>query len=271
MISFEYIDRQILARLDAEGTDAYELNLDRIAAVNGAQDLLQSVMTSLFEAKKFSAEALRDLHYNAVYQTNHYGQVTLDLNLNAQTYQAPERFKLWTVVAVHPEFVPQFRDAAPDNDPVRERSKMRPDIRFIAPIKSADRGTFEDWSKRENDVFAPGNSLLTGSLVQYVYFFGSRPMLSSSTNLSQLPLTIRPHVSGTRRLVAIDMLKAPRKVPEMQQGDSTYTTFELEWPESMTELVISLALRFIAFKQGDQTNLAQLTGQEMSMLLSANG
>ena len=42
MIRLSNIDQQVLARLDAEGTDHFELSLDRIPAYRGAQERISS-------------------------------------------------------------------------------------------------------------------------------------------------------------------------------------------------------------------------------------
>ena len=271
MIPFSYIDGQLLARLDANGSDAYDINLDRIKAVNGAQKLILSAISSFMASKKPSAEAVRDLSFTAVFQTSMFGQIDIDslllgIILPIPSWKPPGH-KLWSVLAVYPEFeATGATTIIPDSIPTR--SKIRQDIRFAIPIKSAKHWTDEQWAGVKNDPFAPGNSQFTGSLKEYGYVFGSAPLTTSGTKA--LPLTIVPYVTGVRSLVAVSYLKLPVMVPDMTgETDPLYTQVQLEWPESISELVVAVALRVISYKQGDNSTLGSLSTQEMSILLNA--
>lgn len=274
MIKFSYIDRQLKARLDAEGSDAYDINLDRIPAINGAQHLVQSAVDSLMDRNKYPGELLRDLNYTAVFQTDKFGQVSIDTNLGVSTMPVdlsrPQRAqRLWTVIAVYPEFVPAgTADVIADTTPTK--SRLREDLRFIRPIKAAKRWTQEQWDKIKDDPWAPGNSVLTNSLKEYGYVVSTRP-LTTDRWPSMVNLSIMPHTDGTNKLVAISYLKSPFEVLPMPLGeaDTAYDTVLLEWPESMAELLISVALRVISYKQGDGTTLNALSTQELSMLMNA--
>jgi len=261
----------MLARLDANGTDAYDINLDRIKAVNGAQKLILSAISSFLNRKKPSGEAVRDLKSTAVFQTSQFGQVTLDqLLLGLVNFVPPWQTssqKLWAVLAVYPE----FQSVAPYTitpDAVPTRSIFRGDIQFVKPVKSAKYWTEEEWSGVQNDPFSPGNNLFSGTMKEYGYVFGSSPVIASG--IRPLPLTIVPYTAGVRSIVAITYLRHPNYVPEMTgETDPLYTQVQLEWPESIAELLVAVSLRLISYKQGDNSTLGSLSTQEMSILLNA--
>lgn len=264
MIPFAKVDGQVLARLDAVGTDHYDLSLDRIPAVNGAQYLLQSTLSSLIEGKKFSGEALRDLNSTAVFQTSVYGQIDLDALIGATTSPVPPH-KLWTVIGVYPEFI-SAPPAVIVPDPVDERSRIL-NTRFIRPLKGAKRYTQEQQAQVNTDIFAPGSPKnINPAMQEYGYLFGTKPVTSGSMP----PETVMTVVGGPagRKAVAVSYLRVPKTIPPMaDEQDPLYAGWQIEWPPSMEELIVSAALRIISIKAGDGTTVNTLSAQELNMLL----
>lgn len=273
MIQFSKLDKAVTPRIDEEGTDAHDLNLDRIPAVNAAQRLVQSAVTSLLEAKKFSGEALRDLNWTTVFQTSDKGQVQLDQDLGSipdpNNPQNKTQHRVWSVVAVYPEFESyQPQNLLPMALP--ELSRARADIRFSRPLKAAKRLTQQQWADGTTDIFAPGSDLLTNpALKNYGYLFATRP-LSDQGPTTRPVLTVTGLGPG-RHLVAVSYLKVPAEVPPMPGGtmDPLYGGFQLEWPESMLELLVAVTCRMVTIKQGDGTTVNSLSSEEMNMLLAA--
>lgn len=263
MIKLSHIDQQVLARLDAEGTDHFELSLDRIPAYRGAQERISSILSAGLEAKKFSGEALRDLNYTTVFQTSERGQIDVDSLISLP----PLEHKAWTIVAVHPEFE-SYQEQVIVGDNIPTNSLLRNDIRFVRPIKSAKHYTQEQEAIVRKNVFLPGNEIISGEAKEWGYVFGTKAEATGQ----QVGRTIRimDHPAGTRALVAIAYIKAPNRIPDIpSENDPLYNTYELEWPESMAELIIAVSLRILAMKQGDQTTLYTLNTQEMGLLLGA--
>jgi hypothetical protein len=263
LIRLSHIDQQVLARLDAEGTDHFELSLDRIPAYRGAQERISSILSAGLEAKKFSGEALRDLNYTTVFQTSERGQIDVDSLIALP----PLEHKAWTIVAVHPEFE-SYQEQVLVGDNIPTNSLLRNDIRFVRPLKSAKHYTQAQESAVQKNVFLPGNEVITGEAKEWGFVFGTKAEATGQ----QVGRTLRimDHPAGTRRLVAVSYIKAPARIPDiLSENDPLYDTYELEWPESMSELIIAVSLRILAMKQGDQTTLYGLNTQEMGLLLGA--
>jgi hypothetical protein len=269
MIPYNVHDAQLIARLDAEGTDSYGLNEDRITATNAAQYMLQGALNALVEKNKKLGESLRDLNWTAVFQTSLFGQVDIDTLLNtASINRIPH--KLWTVLAVYPEFESaEAQTLTPD--PISVHSMLRQDVRFTSPIEAAKHYTQQDWANSKKDLFAPGSPLMTNTkLKEYGYHFGTRAVANTGP-VANTTLTVLGTPAGKRQLVAVSYLKVPEAVKTMPllESDPLYTQTKLEWPESMAELLVSLTLRQMTYQVGDQTTLYQLTSEETGLLLNA--
>lgn len=268
MIPFaQAIDVHLLSRLDANGTDAYDLQLDRIRGVNGAQYQLVAAINSMMERSKMTGEALVDLNRTAVFQTSEFGQVAID-DLIAL---APVSQKMWTVLAVYPEFL-SAEPQVVNPDLIPTNSSMRLDVRFIKALKSAKHYTQEQQADVEEDIFAPGNTMVTTpNAKDYGYLYGTK----AETNVGQAAQKMLTVLGGptapARQLVAVSYLKVPALIPATITSElqPEYQTVQLEWPESMAELIITMALRIMAIKTGDGTTQYGLTSQEMAMLLQA--
>ena len=66
-IPYSAIKSAVLAKLDAEGSDYYNDQLDLIPALNLAQSELITALNSKLGAKKFSEEYYRGLIKNRIY------------------------------------------------------------------------------------------------------------------------------------------------------------------------------------------------------------
>lgn len=265
MIAFKDVDQLIVSRTDAEGTDAYDINLDRIPAINGAQHVLTSFLSPMLEARKFSGEALRDLNVTLCYQSTMFAQV--DLAASAPSGQ-PQLFNPWGIIAVYPEFVAAGpMQPVPDN--VDSHTYFRPDIRFVAPTKSAKRYTQEQWAFSGSDPFMQGSPLNTNPHAkEYGYMYGGRA-INPGGPASRPTLSITGLAFGKRHQVAVSFLKTPNDIPQMPLGtaDPLYGTSQLEWPASMQELIATIALGILAIKVGDATTQYTLSEAQKGQLI----
>lgn len=264
MIPLSYADGQVLARLDAVGSDGYDLGTDRIPAFNGAQQLLTATLNAGFDTRKPTGEGLRDLNKTAVFQTSEFGQIAIDQLLDRGSQ------KLWTVIGVHPEFQAAI-DPQLVIDLIPTNSLLRTDIRFVKAIKSAKRITQEEVGMADKDVFSAGNSMIdeTSPDYQYAYYLSGTAFTSVGQNVGTTLSVIR-HNPGTRKLVGVSYLKVPEMVPNMvDELDPLYATTQLEWPDSISELLINLVLKLLAIKTGDNTTQYTLTQNEVGQLLQA--
>lgn len=243
------VDR-INAKLDAEGSDRYLFDKDHKFAINEAMEQLITMFNQAFGENKLTPEALRELVKIKMWQTNMYSRVSM----NPVDMGHP----LWSIIAVYPE--PKVnRGVAGSPEVDQAKSKMRKDISFVSSTKSAKRLTHEEWNQNSENVFMPGNNILQGALKEYAYLdFGDYTSNSYTGLPSKVEITIRPDLP--QKLVGIAYLKYPKQVTVI--GDV------IEFPESLTNLIVDLSLKNMSYKMGDQTSMFQITTQNISTLVN---
>ena len=247
MISAQSVVDRMKSVLDAEGSDRYLFEQDFKPAINSAIDWLVAVFNSAFSDKKLSEEDLRELVKVTIWQSNNYSRIHFNETLLG--------YKIWSILAVIPEPVviplttpPQL--VSPD------KSVFRGDLSFVDSYYSAKRLTIEEWNENRQNVFASGNESLLNGLKTYSYL-GHANYGSSTYNAGGEEIQIRPSVAGN--FVAVTLLKNPSKV--------SLITDNVEFPETIMDLLFQKALNFIAYKQGDQTNLYSVTSQDVNTLV----
>jgi hypothetical protein len=250
-IPVQRIVDQMKSSLDSEGSDRYLFDQDFKPAINFAIDLSVAVFNEAFAENKLSPEQLRELTKVKVWQASGYSRIAYN--------EVDTGHPLWTIVAVFPNITVNksaISGASGDNKSV---SKFRGDVSFIKSGKDAKRLTFEQWNENDDNAFMPGNVVLTGGLQEYAYLDFADYSSTSYTGNNNLPeITIRPDVSG--KLVAIAYLKTPTKVSVI--GDS------VEFPASMFNLIVDMALNFVSVKEGDGASLLQVSDAMVNKLVS---
>jgi hypothetical protein len=233
--------------LDSEGSDRYLFDLDFKPAINLSIKWLVFVFNRAFEENKFSGENLRDLIRTRIWVANNFSRIAFD---NIATGD-----ELWSYLAVHPEPTVYPLGSLPPVLVNDYTSVFLPNISYVSSRYSANKLTVEKWNESRDNIFEPGNSLLTGSLKNYAYL--TEADYSSTTYLQEKEIEVRPDVSG--QFVAMTYLKNPSNV--------ALITDDIEFPSSMTALFVQKALNFISIKQGDQTTLFTTTEMDVARLI----
>lgn len=243
------LNAQILADLDAEGSDRYLFDQDIKPAVNSAIDVVVALFNQAFADDKLSPEQLRELTKVRVWQASQYSRVAYS--------EADNGHPLWTIIAVYPKPVTN-KNASSSSSNIKSFSKLRPDVSFLESFQSAKRLTLEEWNDNTLNVFMPGNTLLSvGGLTEYAYLDFADYSSTSYTGNNNLPeIQIRPAIPG--ELVAISYLKTPNRVSTINDS--------VEFPQSLTRLFVDICLNYISIKQGDSTNLFGITSQNVQRL-----
>jgi hypothetical protein len=249
-IFVQTITKRMAAKLDAEGSDRYMFDQDFKPAINEAIEQVVTIFNQAFGENKLTPEVLRELVKIKVWQTNMYSRVSMN--------PADMGHPLWSIIAVYPE--PKLNKGVSGSLEVdQSKSKIRKDISFISSEKSAKRLTHEEWNQNSKNVFMPGNTILQGELKEYAYLdFGDYTSNSYLGLPSKIEITIRPELK--QKLVAIAYLKYPNQVTLI--GDS------IEFPESLTNLMVDMALKNMSYKQGDSTNLFSVTTQNIATIVN---
>jgi len=247
MISAQSVVDRMKSVLDAEGSDRYLFEQDFKPAINSAIDWLVAVFNAAFSDKKLSEEDLRELVKTTIWQANSFSRI--------QFNETALGYKIWSILAVSPEPT-VFPLATPPQLVSPEKSVFRNDLSFIDSYFSAKRLTIEEWNENRQNVFSSGNESLLNGLKTYSYL-GHGNYSSSSYNAGGEEIQIRPSVAGN--FVGVTVLKNPSKI--------SLVTDNIEFPETIMDLLFQKSLNFIAYKQGDQTNLYSVTAQDVSTLV----
>lgn len=248
MISVQTIVDRIESPLDAEGSDRYRFDNDYKPAINQSVEWLISVFNKAFADKKLTEENLRDLIRTVVYQTSLYSRVKID---NAGMNAA-----VWSLLKVNPEPV-VYPSTATVNVLTNDfDSQFRNDVSFIKSDFSAKRLTSEQWEDKNKNIFQAGNLTLSNDFKQYAYLDYSN-YSSTAYTVDGPEIEINPEIPN--QFVGIQFLKYPTQI--------ALITDNVEFPESLTNLVVQKSLNFISFKQGDQTNLYAVTSRDVQTLV----
>lgn len=250
MIAVQELNDRILSRLDAENSERYLFDQDIKPAVNGAIEMVVTALTQAFAENKLAPEKLSELNKTKVWQANSYSRVAFNAQDVGHT--------MWTLLAIYPKPVINKTSAFIPNIQKNSASKFRPDVTFIRSIKSAKRLTSEEWNENQDNAFMAGNTILSGSLAEYAYLDASDYSSSTYTSsVDKAEYTIRPDVSN--QFVAMNYLKYPTSVSLISDS--------VEFPKSLTEAIVTMALKYIAYKQG-QAPLYSITAQDINGIVS---
>lgn len=249
-ILVQTINDRMLSKLDAEGSERYLFDQDIKPSINTAMESLITMFNAAFAEKKLTPESLREVTKVKVWQANKFSRVSFS--------DADVGGSLWTVLAVFPKpIVNKGVSGSPTTDD--SESKLRGDLSFVSSEKSAKRLTFEEWNQNSKNAFMPGNSILSGELLEYAYLdFADYSSTSYTGNNGKFEIQVRPDIPS--ELVAIAYVKYPK--PVVNIGDS------IEFPLSLTDLIVDLSLQVIAYKQGDGTSLYLVTRENINKLVN---
>lgn len=134
-------------------------------------------------------------------------------------------------------------------------------VSYINSDYSAKRLTLEEWNEGKGNPFQAGNNIVDPDscpeIVEYAYLgWNDYTSLNYSVPTSR-ETEVRPSLN--QELVAIAYVKMPTAI--------TALTDIVEFPQSLTNLITEKALNYIAYKQGDQTNIFGVTTADISTLL----
>jgi hypothetical protein len=248
MISVQSIVTRIESILDAEGSDRYTFEQDYRPAINSSVEWLQAVFNRAFADKKLSEESLRDLIRSVIYQTNAYSRVRLDdPNLG---------YSIWSILKVNPKPVVYPANATVNTLPNDYSSAFRADVSYIKSEYSAKRLTTEQWEESNTNIFEAGNTTFLNKFQKFAYL-NPQNYTSSSYQTGGAEIEVRPEIPN--EFVGVTVLKYPTPV--------NLITDNVEFPETLLNLVVQKALNFISMKQGDQTNLYAVSTRDVTTLV----
>lgn len=243
----------MLSALDAVDSDRYLFDPYLKDAINGAVEDVVTLLDYAFGENKLAPEKLVDLTKVKIFKTNSYSRFAFKTSEVGHEY--------WTVLAIYPDPVVNKKSNPQNPSTPTSVSSYCPDISFISGGKAAKRLTLEQWTDNEDNAFMPGNMMLKGASKEYAYLDAADFSSSTYTGNSGTPeWSIRPDVPC--KYIALAYLKRPDTV--------TAITDNLEFPKSMTDLIVDLALQKITYKQGQGgAPLYAVTTQNVNRLIAA--
>lgn len=234
--------------LDAnDGSDYYDDTIDIIPSINFAQDTLVSVINTTYGQKKLGEEIFQELAFTRVFEPSDFSRV--EFNTTALGHE------VWTILAVFPLIttIPVAPTPTVNN---AEDSEYRNDITVDDITSSANRVSAEQWAKKSVSKFVPGSTLNSGCPDLETYAYRGISDFAGSYSISK-EITISPSVKD--KFIGIEYVRVPPKVVVI--GDT------ILFPASVKNALVTLALNFISWKQGDQTNLKGVTDEATALLL----
>tara|TARA_R100000995_G_scaffold84922_1_gene65884 strand:- start:6762 stop:7523 length:762 start_codon:yes stop_codon:yes gene_type:complete len=236
--------------LDAENADHYGDNEDIIPAINSSVQWLISVINSVLGQKKLGEEIFRELTFARVFRTSSDSRISLEVFPDDP----------WTILAVYPLPTTGDNDGTYTEPTDKKESAHVTNKYHITSDYSAKRLTIEEWALNKQNPFAAGyaGTAVCDTLKEYAYLspFDYR---SNDSAPQKQEIEVRPAVVNDE--VTVFYIKKPTKI--------TALTDSIEFPDSVFSLLFNKALAYIAYKQGDGTNISQISGQDISILLRA--
>jgi len=247
MISVQELRNQLAFALDAEGSDHYLDALDYIPAINASVKWLTNVVNSAYGQNKIGEEFFRDLTYSGVFRTSDASRVSLNVFPS----------DVWTILAIYVKPKTEEIQGNPvPPTPNPKQSYYMSNLLHLSSYLDCKRLSVEEWSRNKINPFEQGydGDSICDELKEYAYLNPINYRLQ--TILSEIE--IRPAIVNDN--VTVFWVKKPTVV--------TSITDNIEFPESVFQLLFDKALNYIAYKQGDQTNLYSVSAADIQQLIT---
>tara|TARA_R110000772_G_scaffold90544_6_gene186718 strand:+ start:665 stop:1423 length:759 start_codon:yes stop_codon:yes gene_type:complete len=250
MIQAQELRDQLAFALDAEGSDHYIDDLDYIPAMNAAIKWLTNVVNSAFGKDKIGEEFFRDLTYSGVFRTDDCSRVSLNVFPN----------DVWSILAIY--INPETREIPGQVAPLTPNDN---DSYFInnllhkSSFISCKRLSIEEWATSRPNPFEDGydGNQICDELKRYAYL---NPINYENTNVgvTAKELEVRPAVNNDN--LTVFWVKKPGTIDTLADN--------IEYPESVFQLLFNKSLNYISYKQGDNTTINSVTDKDIALLLN---
>jgi len=250
MILAQDLRNQLAFALDAEGSDHYRDDLDYIPAINAAVKWLTNIVNAAYGQDKLSEEFFRDLAYSGVFLTSDTSRVSLNVFPS----------EVWTILGVYANPITKAAAGVPvPSTPDTTRSYYLPNRIHLSSASSCKRLNVEEWSITSENPFEAGyeGPKLCAALRLYAYLAPYNYNGSSDAN-KMSEIEVRP--AEVNQELTVFWAKKPSVITNLSQN--------IEFPNSVFQLLFDKALNYIAYKQGDQTTLYSVSSADIQQLIS---
>lgn len=246
MIQALELRNQLAFALDAEGSDHYKDDQDYIPAINGAIKWLTAVINSALGESKFNEEIFREVSYSGVFRT--------DLNSRISLQVFPT--EVWSILAIYPKPTTSGTVIA---TPLTTRSYYMDGLLHVSADKDCKRLTIEEWSKNKLNPLEAGydGNQICDDLKRYAYL---NPINYGGVNsgVNSQEIEIRPKLENL--YATVFWAKMPTVITDINDN--------IEFPNSMFQLLFNKSLYYLSIKQGDGTSVFSISNNDIQQLLA---
>lgn len=250
MITYAELSALINVAIDDRISQRYTVPV-RVDALNAAVNKATSALAWAMANRKGPEEALRELTYLRIFQTNSQGGI----NLNDPALG----HAIWNVLGVYarPELVEQTPITIPLDAGI---STYRDDLSWSGSGSPVERVTLEEVPIIRKSAFRSGNEVLAGNpkRVTFSYYIvgqaGSTAYPSGGSELRVLPQS----QTGSK-FIGVAYVKQPSLFMD--------ATSSVEFPQSFKQTLVTWACQYLAIPQGDGTSLNSTSQQDAQTLM----
>lgn len=251
MISVQDLRNRLAFALDAEGSDHYLDSVDYIPAINLAVEWLTTVITSAYGQNKIGEEFFRELTLSGVFLTNDSSRVSLNVFPS----------EVWSILAIYVNPTTEEIQGLPiPSTPNAKQSYYLSNLLHKSSDLDCKRLSLEEWARNKKNPFEHGydGNQICEDLKLYAYLNPITYNPSGTTSFRD-EVEVRPAVIN--RPITIFWVKRPDPV--------TSITDTIDFPNSVFNMLFNKALNYIAYKQGDQTNVYTVSTQDIQQLATS--
>lgn len=250
MISSQEVANRIRFGLDAEGDDHYGDIEDLVPAINLAKDWIVSVINDALGQRKLGEEVFREIHTSKVLRTSKDSRFNLNILSD----------DVWTITGIIVLPSTGTNGSSAPLMPNDYQAYERTDLYFIDGDKHCTRLNIEEWAINKGNPMAAGydGDQLCDELKSYAYLNPITYKTTEGSPAQEKEVTIRPTVDKGN--IAVFYVDKPADI-------SALGTDDINLPSSVMSLLWNKALQYIAYKQGDQTTVFQVSASDILTLV----
>ncbi len=240
---------QLRFALDAEDSEHYNDALDIIPAINASVKWAVGVINVALGEKKISEESLSDISIARVMQTSKDSRIEIE--------SIPD--DVWTILAIYPLPTTDTNGNTAVTQPNLKKSVHRSDLYHVSSNYDAKRLSVEQWSINRNNPFAAGNIVQSANCPEIIDYAYLNPIkyFKQTGATSVKDIEIRPYI--VNGLATVIYAKKPDEIDSLSDN--------IELPSSLFQMIFNKSLAYIAYKQGDGTNLDSITKEDINTLI----
>jgi len=251
VITFAELSVPFLAQVDDVFGQTYRPSV-RLAAFNSAIRRATAALGWAMANRKGPEEALRELTFLRIFQTNAQGGI----NLNDPALG----HAVWNVLGIYAR--PEIVQPNPIINPVADNvSLYRSDLAFSGTGSPVERVTLEEVPMIRNNFLRNGNEIMAANPKRVTfsyYIIGDASSTGFDSGGSEL--RVLPQTQTGKKLIAMSYVKEPTVMVD--------ETSAVEFPKSFLQTLVDWSLDYATVRQGDGPTMNQSAKEDANALFS---